>query len=138
MAYWILKTEPSTYSFNHLMNDKKVTWDGVRNPQALINIRLMKKTDLAMIYHSGEGKCIVGIAEIVSEPYPDPKANDAKFAVVDLKPKKKLSKEVTLAEIKANPKFSDLKLVRQSRLSVIPVPEVMWKELLRMAGENKL
>ena len=136
MSYWILKSEPTVYSFDNLVADKKATWDGVRNPQALIHIRSMKKSDLAMIYHSNIGKCVVGIAEIVSAPYPDPKSKDAKLAVVNLIPKRKLVKEVTLAEIKANPKLSELKLVRQSRLSVIPVPEVMWKELLRMAGEK--
>lgn len=136
MSYWILKSEPTTYSFDNLVNDKKATWDGIRNPQALIHIRSMKKKDLAMIYHSNEGKCIVGIAEIVSEPYPDPKLKETKFTVIDLVPKYKLKKQVTLSEIKANAKFAELKLVKQSRLSVIPVPEVMWKELLRMAGEK--
>ncbi|MBL7958646.1 EVE domain-containing protein [bacterium] len=136
MSYWILKSEPTTYSFDNLVKDKKATWDGIRNPQALIHIRSMKKKDLAMIYHSNEGKCIVGLAEITSESYPDPKLKEAKFAVVDLIPKYRLKKPVTLSEIKANPKLSELKLVRQSRLSVIPVPEAMWSELLKMAGEK--
>lgn len=136
MSYWILKSEPTTYSFDNLVKDKKATWDGIRNPQALIHIRSMKKKDLAMIYHSNEGKCIVGLAEITSESYPDPKLKEAKFAVVDLIPKYRLKKPVTLSEIKANPKLSELKLVRQSRLSVIPVPEAMWYELLKMAGEK--
>ncbi|MBL7995548.1 EVE domain-containing protein [bacterium] len=136
MPYWILKSEPNTYSFDNLVKDKKATWDGIRNPQALIHIRSMKKKDLAMIYHSSEGKCIVGLAEIVSDPYPDPKLNENKFTVIDLVPKRRLKKRVTLSEIKANPKLSELKLVRQSRLSVIPVPEVMWHELLKMAGEE--
>ncbi|KAB2881394.1 EVE domain-containing protein [bacterium] len=136
MSYWILKSEPTTYSFDNLVKDKKATWDGIRNPQALLHIRSMKKKDLAMIYHSNEGKCIVGLAEIISEPYPDPKLKEAKFAVIDLIPKYRLKKPVTLSEIKANPKLSELKLVRQSRLSVIPVPEAMWYELLKMAGEK--
>ena len=136
MAYWILKTEPSTYSFDDLLKDGKVVWDGVRNPQALINIRSMKKGDHVFIYHSGDGKCIVGIAEIATGPYQDPKLEESKLVVVDLIPKGKTSKTVTLAEIKANPKLTELKLVRQSRLSVVPVPATMWTELLKMAGEK--
>jgi predicted RNA-binding protein with PUA-like domain len=136
MNHWILKTEPSTYSFDDLLKDKKATWDGVKNPQALANIRSMKIGDPVMIYHTGEEKRIVGLAEIVSEPYADPKLKDPRMAVVDLVTKKKLSKEVSLAEIKVNPKFKDLKLVRQSRLSVIPVPEPMWKDIMKMAGEK--
>ncbi len=136
MGYWILKTEPSAYSFDNLLKDKKAVWDGVRNPQALINIRSMKKGDLAFIYHSGEGKCIVGIAEVAGDPYPDPRQKDPKLSVIDLIAKSPVSKQVTLAEIKANPKLAELRLVRQSRLSVIPVPQSMWIELMRMAGEK--
>lgn len=136
MGYWILKTEPSAYSFDNLLKDKKAVWDGVRNPQALINIRSMKKGDLVFIYHSGEGKCIVGIAEVAGDPYPDPKQKDTKLSVIDLIAKSPVSKQVTLAEIKANPKLAELKLVRQSRLSVIPVPQSMWVELMKMAGEK--
>lgn len=136
MSYWILKSEPTAYSFDQLIHDKKATWDGIRNPQALIHLRTMKKKDAVMIYHSNIGKCIVGLAEIVSDPYPDPKLNDSKRTVVDLVPVRKLKKEVTLADIKANPKLAKLKLVKQSRLSVIPVDESMWKELLKMAGEK--
>jgi predicted RNA-binding protein with PUA-like domain len=136
MAYWILKTEPSTYSFDNLLKDGKAVWDGVRNPQALIHIRSMIKGDLAFIYHSGDGKCIVGIAQIAGNPYPDPKLKDPKLVVVDLIPKGAVSKQVTLAEIKANPKLADLKLVRQSRLSVVPVPQAMWTEMMKMAGEK--
>ena len=134
MNYWILKTEPSTYSFEDLLRDKKATWDGVSNFQALSNIRKMAKGDQVMIYHTGDSKCIVGLAEIISEAYPDPKLKDPKLVVVDLVAKRKVSKQVTLAEVKAEPKFAELKLVRQSRLSVIPVPEPMWKLLMKMAG----
>lgn len=136
MSYWILKSEPTAYSFDQLIQDKKATWDGIRNPQALIHLRTMKKKDRVMVYHSNIGKCIVGLAEIVSDPYPDPKLNDSKRTVIDLVPVRKLKKEVALADIKANPKLAKLKLIKQSRLSVIPVDESMWKELLKMAGEK--
>ena len=136
MSSWILKSEPSTYSFEHLVRDKRATWDGVSNPQALNNIRSMKKGDRVLIYHSGEGKCCVGLAEIASDPYADPKKNDPRLAVVDIIPKKAITRQVTLAEIKANPKLKDLKIVRQPRLSVIPVPDAAWEELMKMAGEK--
>ncbi len=136
MSCWILKTEPTTYSFTDLLKGKKATWDGVRNPQALANIRSMKKGDQVMIYHTGEQKRIIGLAKIISEPYADPKLKDPKMAVVDLAPVRKIASEVSLAEIKANPKLKELRLVRQSRLSVIPVPEPMWKEIMNMAGEK--
>ena len=134
MSYWILKTEPSTYSFEDLLRDKKATWDGVSNLQALSYIRKMAKGDQVFIYHTGDSKSIVGLAEITSEAYPDPKLKDPKLVVVDLIPKQKVAREVSLAQVKAEPKFAELKLVRQSRLSVIPVPEAMWKLLLKMAG----
>jgi predicted RNA-binding protein with PUA-like domain len=137
VAFWILKSEPSTYSYEDLVKEGKTVWDGVHNPQALMNIRSMKKGDLAFFYHSGEGKCIVGIAEIVSSPYPDPKQKDPKLAVIEIAPKKKVNHEITLSDIKATKMFSELKLVRQPRLSVIPVPPEMWKALLRMCGEQQ-
>ncbi len=136
MAYWILKSEPSVYSYDTLVKDKRAVWDGVKNFQALINLRAMKKGDLAFFYHSNEGKCIVGICEITKEAYADPKLSDDRLVVVELVPKKKLAHEVTLSAIKANPKLQELKLVRQSRLSVSPATDAMWKELLRMAGES--
>jgi predicted RNA-binding protein with PUA-like domain len=136
MAYWILKTEPTSYAFENLLKDKKATWDGLRNPQALNNIRSMRKGDHVMIYHTGDEKRIVGLAEIISAPYADPKWKDPTLAVVDLVPVRKISKEVTLAEIKADAELKELKLVRQSRLSVVPVPEAMWQHIMKMAGEN--
>jgi len=135
MKFWILKTEPSTYSFDDLMNDKKTTWDGVKNPFALNNIRAMSKGDPILIYHSNVGKCVVGLAEVISEPYADPKKKDSRLVVVDIKGVRKLKREVSLAEIKAEPKFADFKLVRIPRLSVIPVPPDIWKSILRMTGE---
>lgn len=136
MNYWILKTEPSTYSFDDLLRDQKTTWDGVKNPFALNNLRAMRVGDPVLIYHSNVGKCVVGLAEVVTEAYPDPKKKDKRLVVVDIKAKRKLKREVTLAEIKAHSSMADLKLVRVPRLSVIPVPEKHWKTILQMAGEE--
>src|SRR5438477_10798221 len=99
MAKWLLKTEPDTYSWDDLVKDKKSTWDGVSNALALKHIRSMKKGDVALIYHTGDEKAAVGIAELTSNPYPDPKERDDKLVVFDLKPKKKLSLRVTLSDI---------------------------------------
>ncbi len=133
MAFWLLKTEPSTYSYGDLERDKKTTWDGVSNTLALKHIRSMKKGDLAFIYHSGDEKAVVGIAEIISNPYPDPKQHDGKLAVVDLKPKGKLNAPVTLAAVKARKEFAQFELVRMPRLSVMPVPAALWKTVLTMS-----
>jgi predicted RNA-binding protein with PUA-like domain len=133
MAYWLLKSDPDTYSFNDLKRDKKTVWDGVSNSLALRNIRSMKKGDTAFVYHSGEEKSIVGIAGIVSDPYPDPKRGDPKFAVVELKYVEHLGKPVPLATVKARKEFADFALVRMSRLSVMPVTPAQWKALLVMS-----
>lgn len=133
MSYWLLKTEPSTYSYDDLVRDKKATWDGVANPVALKNIREMAKGDLAFIYHTGDEKSIVGIAEIASAPYPDPKADDSKLVVIDIKPKEKLKTPVSLASVKAKKEFVDFALVRIGRLSVMPVTTAQWKSLLGMS-----
>jgi predicted RNA-binding protein with PUA-like domain len=126
MAYWLLKTEPSCYSYEDLERDKKTTWDGVANNLALKYLRQIKKGDLAIIYHTGDEKAAVGIAEVASNPYVDPKENDPKLAVIDLKAKKKLAKEVTLAEIKANKSMQNFLLVKMARLSVMPVTDEQW------------
>ena len=133
MAYWLLKTEPSTYSYQDLERDKKATWDGVSNNLALKHIREMQKGDPAFIYHSGEEKAIVGIAEITSMPYADPKQDDEKLVVIDLKPKKKLKHPVSLAAVKGQKEFAQFELVRMSRLSVMPVSAAHWKMLLAMS-----
>ncbi|MCB0833895.1 MAG: EVE domain-containing protein [Bacteroidetes bacterium] len=135
MAYWILKTEPSTYSFQQLVKERKTVWDGVKNPQAQSYIRSMESGDLLLIYHSGEGKCLVGLAEVLGMPYADPKHPN--LCVVEIAAKQALKTHVTLAEIKAKPAFAELKLVRQSRLSVVPVPKKMWDLLMKMTGEEK-
>jgi predicted RNA-binding protein with PUA-like domain len=134
LAYWLLKSEPSTYSIDDLIKDKKTVWDGITNNLALKHIRSMQKGDLTFIYHSGNDKEIVGLAEISSKPYADPKQNNPKLVVFDIKPKTKLKKPVTLSEIKNDNRFSDFGLVRMSRLSVVPVSKDLWKILLEMAG----
>jgi predicted RNA-binding protein with PUA-like domain len=134
VAYWILKTDADTYPFDQLERERRAVWDGVTNALALKHIRSMAPGDTALIYHSNVGKELVGLARIVSAPYPDPKQKDPKVVVVDLEADRRLPTPVTLAAIKADPAFSDLGLVRMSRLSVIPVPGEQWKRLLRMAG----
>lgn len=132
--YWILKTDADTYPFEQLERERRAVWDGVSNALALKHIRSMAKGDHAFIYHSGEAKALVGLARIVSDPYPDPKAGDPKLAVVDIEAGKRLPRAVTLAAVKADPAFAELGLVRMSRLSVIPVPPDQWQRLLDMAG----
>ena len=130
--YWILKTEPTTYSLADLARDGRTRWDGVTKPVALKNIRTMAAGDLVMIYHTGDEKSVVGLARVTGAPYPDPK--NAKLTVVDLEYREKLPKPVTLAQVKADSAFADLALVRQGRLSVVAVPAALWKRLLNMAG----
>jgi predicted RNA-binding protein with PUA-like domain len=140
MATYLLKTEPSTYSYVDLVRDRKATWDGVANPAALINLRSMKKGDELLIYHTGDEKAIVGLAKAVSDPFEDPKqpgkAPDGrpKFAVIDLAPVKAAKTPVTLAAIKADKQFADFALVKLARLSVMPVPAAMDKALRKLAG----
>lgn len=132
--YWILKTEPTTYAFNDLEREKRTTWDGVRNNLALRHIATMRPGDQVLIYHSGKEKALVGLAEVTSEPYPDPAASDERIVVADLKVLGRLGRPVSLADVKADPAFRDLALVRMPRLSVIPVPAPLWKRLLKMGG----
>jgi predicted RNA-binding protein with PUA-like domain len=134
MAYWLLKTEPTDYSWDDLVRDGGTVWDGVANNTALIHLRAMKPGDSAIIYHTGDERAAVGLAEITSAPYPDPKEDNPKLVVVDLKPTKKLAEPVTLAEIKAAPQFAGWDFLRIGRLSVVPVPVKMWKHLLKLAG----
>jgi predicted RNA-binding protein with PUA-like domain len=119
MNYWLLKTEPSTFSWDDLVKDKKAAWDGVRNFQARNNLKAMKKGDFAFIYHSMDGKAVIGIAEITREYYPDPKDKD--WVAVDIKPIKKLKSPVELAAVKKDKRLSNMVLVKNSRLSVQPV-----------------
>jgi predicted RNA-binding protein with PUA-like domain len=133
MGYFLLKTEPSVYSYDNLVKDKKTTWDGVSNPTALRHIRSVKKGDKVFIYHTGDEKQIVGIGEAVSDPYPDPKRNDERLVVFDIKPVKKLKRPVTLKEVKAIKKYEKYDLVRLPRVSVMPVPEEYWNDFVKLS-----
>src|SRR5215218_7656598 len=136
MRFWLLKSEPDNYSYADLERDGATVWDGVGNNTALMHIRTMQPGHLALIYHTGDQRQAVGLAEITSAPYPDPQAGDPKLVVVDLRPLRRLPQPVTLAAVKADPAFADFALVRQSRLSVVPATEAQWARLLRMAGER--
>lgn len=126
MAYWLFKTEPDCYSYQQLEADRQTIWDGVANNLALKYLRQVKKGDLALVYHTGDEKAAVGICEVTSAPYVDPKVQDPKMAVCDVKPVRKLPQPVTLAEVKANKKLAGFLLVTNSRLSVMPVTEDEW------------
>jgi len=129
-SYWLVKSEPFKYSWDDLVKDGSTYWDGVRNYQARNNLKEMKKGDRALYYHSNEGKEVVGVAEITKPYYQDPTTDDERWVVVDLKPVKKLKKPVTLAQAKADPMLSQMKLVTQSRLSVMPVTEDEFQRVL--------
>jgi len=133
MARWLLKTEPDAYSWDDLARDKRTPWDGVTNALALKHMRTISKGDSALIYHTGDQRTIIGIAEVVAKPYPDPKENDPRIVVIDIKPKKKLARPVTLDEFKADRAFAGWDLLRNSRLSVMPVPLAMWNRIIAMA-----
>lgn len=130
VAYWLLKTEPGEYSYEDLVRAGRDLWDGVRNPGALKNLRAMRPGDEALFYHTGGERQVVGVCRVVSEPYPDPGAGDPRLVVVDVEPVRRLARPVTLAAIKADPAFADWELVRQARLSVMPVPEPLWHRVL--------
>jgi predicted RNA-binding protein with PUA-like domain len=134
MAYWLLKTEPDAYSYDELARDGVTVWDGVANNAALLYLRAMAPGDQALIYHTGDERRAVGLAEVTSAPYPDPKLDDPKLVVVDVRALGPLPAPVGLAAIKADPFFADFALVRQGRLSVVPVSPEQWARLLAMAG----
>ena len=133
MSYWLVKTEPETYSWEDLVKEKKGVWDGVRNFQARSNMKAMKKGDTVFVYHTGDEKSIVGIAKVVKEAYPEPK--DKAWVAVDLAPDKKLKKSISLAQVKADKKLSNMVLVRVSRLSVQPVKDEEFKYILALSQE---
>ena len=138
MNRWILKTDSDVYPFEQLERERRAVWDGVSNAVALKHIRNMTAGDPLLIYHSGATKEIVGLARVVSAPYPDPKQPEGKLTVVDVEVGRRLPETVSLAAVKADPDFADLALVRQPRLSVIPVPEAQWNKLLTMGGLGNL
>jgi predicted RNA-binding protein with PUA-like domain len=131
---WLFKEEPSNYSFDAFVADKKTTWSGVKNPVAQRNLRSVKKGDRVFYYHTGDEKQIVGIARALGNAYPDPADQTGKAHVVDIGPVKKLARPVTLKEIKADPFFKDFDLVRISRLSVMPVSDAEWTRIEKLAG----
>src|SRR3972149_9085170 len=130
MNYWLLKTEPSVYSYSDLERDKKMCWDGVTSPGGLFQIRAARKSDAAFIYHTGDEKQVVGICEIVSDPYPDPKENNPKIIVFDVKPKRRFKTPVTLEQLKADKRFKNARIDTEPRLSVQPMPENLWNVIL--------
>ncbi len=134
MAHWILKEEPTHYSFEDLRRDGETMWDGVTNALALIHMRRMKKGDGALIYHTGAVKAVVGLATISSDPFEDPGLRDPRLTVVKVKAGAPLPRQVTLSEMKANAALAGLDLLRISRLSIVPVGDDHWKEILKMAG----
>ena len=133
-GYWILKTEPSTYSHADLVRDGTTVWDGVKNPVALRHLAAMQRGDQVMVYHTGSEKAAVGLATVTGEARPDPRKKDPKLLVVTLKADRALARPVTLAEIKADAAFAGSPLVRVPRLSVIPVTAAQWRRLLSLAG----
>jgi predicted RNA-binding protein with PUA-like domain len=136
--YWLAKQEPSSYNFSTLKKEKKTVWDGVHNNLALKNISKMKKGDQIFFYHSGDEKQIVGVMEVTSDPYSNPKEKDKGFLVIDVKYKAKLRSPVTLEKIKKQKKFKDWELLRISRLSVMPVPKEIWDSLIEISKNNNL
>jgi len=132
MTFWLVKQEPSKYSWEQFVRDKQTYWDGVRNYQARNNLQAMSKGDLVFFYHSVVGKEIKGIAQITREHYPDPTADDPAWVVVDLKPIKSMKSPVTLEQIKSNSKLSNMALLKQSRLSVMPLTQTEFKIILKM------
>ncbi|MCW5924648.1 MAG: EVE domain-containing protein [Saprospiraceae bacterium] len=137
MQYWLVKSEPDVYSFEQLATDGKTRWDGVRNYQARNNLRAMKTGDLCLYYHSNIGLEVVGIAKVVKEHYPDPTAEKGDWSAVDLAPVKQLARPVLLSEIKKHPALQQLLLVRNARLSVMPVSFDEFSVILQM-GETQL
>jgi len=134
MAYWLMKSEPDTFSWENLVEKRKSMWDGVRGFEAMANMKKMKKGDLAFFYHSNIGKEIVGVMKVEKEHYPDPTDESGKFVAVDVVPVKPVKTPVSLKEIKADKKFAKFQLVTHSRLSVMPVSDEHWKALCKMAG----
>ena len=133
-GHWLLKTEPTAYSWEQLVRDRRTTWDGVKNPLALKHLAAAAKGDEAFVYHTGDVKAVVGVARIVRGGYPDPAQKDARLVVVDLEPVRPLARPVTLAEMRADAKLAGFDLLRLPRLSVMPVSAAQWAEILGLAA----
>ena len=134
MKYWLLKSEPDAWSWDNQVKEGRSMWDGVRNYQARNNLKEMKKNDLCFFYHSVTERSIVGIVKVVKEYYPDPTDKTGRFVVVDVKATKKLKNPVSLDQIKKNNKLKDIALVKQSRLSVMPLKKTEWNEIINMSS----
>ena len=137
MSYWLVKSEPSVYSYDQLVKDKETAWDGIRSYASRLHLNGMKKGDEVFFYHSNEGLDIVGIAKVAREAYPDKSGEEGKWVAVDLKPFKKLKKPVSLEQIKKDKRLSNMALVRIGRLSVSPVTEKEFEAIMDLAGEKK-
>jgi predicted RNA-binding protein with PUA-like domain len=136
MSYWLIKSEPSIYSYDQLVKDGQTTWDGIRNYAARNHLRSMKKGDQVLFYHSNEGLEIVGIATVTREPYQDPTTKEEAWLAVDIAPYKKLKKPVNMQQVKADKRLAEMALLRISRLSVQPVTDKEWKVIMELAGEK--
>ena len=134
MNYWLVKSEPFKYSWDDLVKDKRTYWDGVRNYGARNFLKQMKKGDFVLYYHSNEGLEVVGYAKVIKEHYQDPTTDDDRWVAVDIEPVKAFSKFVTLKEIKSDPKLQDIKLIRQSRLSVMPVSKIEFDHIVSLGN----
>ncbi len=134
MSYWLLKSEPFKYSFDQLMRDKRTHWDGVRNYQAANNLRAMIKGDRAFFYHSNEGKEIVGIVKIVKTAYPDPSDASGKFVMVDIAFDREMKNPVNLAAMKSDIALKNMALIKQTRLSVVPIQDQEWNRICQLGG----
>jgi len=133
MAYWLIKSEPSAYSWDQLVADKRTHWDGVRNFEARNNLKAMKRGDLCLFYHSGDCQ-VVGVARVARQAYPDPTTDDERWVVVDVTPRRKLPRPVPLSALRSDRRTSGMVLIRQSRLSVSPVTEEEFAAVLELGG----
>ena len=133
-SYWLVKSEPNTYSFTDLERDGRTVWDGVRNNAAALNLKAMTDGDEVFFYHSQEGLAVVGIAKVVRTAFLDPSDPGGRFVAVELAPVRRLKRAVTLAQMKADPALADMAMVRQGRLSVSPVTAPQWRKIVEMAG----
>ncbi len=133
-ARWLVKSEPHTYSFDHLVRDGRTVWDGVRNNTAALHLKAMRQDDEVLFYHSNVGMAVVGIAEVAREAFPDPSDPANRFVAVELSAVRALTSPVTLAEMKATPALAEMAMLRQGRLSVSPVSAAEWETILRLAG----
>lgn len=139
MPYWLFKEEPNCYNYDALEREGRTVWDGVANNTALLHLRQVRPGDEVLLYHTGDEKAVVAVMRAVSDPYPDPREKDDRLVVVDVVPVRRLPRPVTLREIKADPQLAEWDLVRNSRLSVMPVPPRIWKKIIALskAGDGK-